>query len=155
MPDQAEFAGVDFGSGLEEIQGSLCIGCKVEGCCSGKFAFRLAHAPVIAAENGNAFAGKIIGQQEEGLMPHQFFIPVLRTRASDQHDRRKFFTIPGKCKGPCQCDPGFFVTYTHIFGQIRKRRLGFLGTSPFKGFLFMFKVQWEVKPALFPSALKF
>ena len=78
--------GVDLGAALEERHRGEGVGGEVRG--GGTLALRggAADAAVVAAQDDDAVAGEVVGDQAERLEAEQLLVAVLRPAAGDQHD---------------------------------------------------------------------
>jgi hypothetical protein len=87
----------------------------------------LADAALVIAQDSDASAGEVIGEDKEGTMPGNGFVAVARAGTAEQEDSRMRFVARWKGKRTSKVNTGLAIFEHDILGTIRIRRCRLLG----------------------------
>ena len=115
VADQTNLVRIDLGLGFQVRDGGFGVGGKIR-CSRGlEVAAGLSRSPVVGPQHRNPSAREVVGKNQERLVSHQAFVPILRARPCDQdHCRKRPLPLRnGESRG--QRDILNFVLVRHFF----------------------------------------
>ena len=127
VAEEAGAVGVDFGAGAEVGEASFGVGGELGGGGGGDGAGGVAYAAVVIAEDGDAVAGEVVGENEEGFVAEDGLVAVVRAGAGDEEDRGKGAGAGREGEGGGQGVAGGGVSVSDVDGLVGEGWDGILG----------------------------
>src|SRR6266436_9039520 len=85
VADQADFRCGNFLAGFQIGEGGIGVARKIFRRSIAVIASGLAVSALIETKNGNAFSGKVVGQDQKRAMPSERFIAVVRPGTTEEN----------------------------------------------------------------------
>lgn len=126
---QADLRGVHVGAGLQVGHARQHVGGEVGGSGGSEVAPGLAHAPVVESEHRQTAARQMVRQHQEGPVPQQGLVSILRTGPRDEEHGWERTVARRPREGARQRVAFAGVGVGHVLGVVGKGLVGVLGPS--------------------------